>query len=648
MRAANALIRIGDFQDALKISHKGLKIAEIPFISDHLEITKIQSLAATGSVNQAKADLDEFLQKKLLLNNKFQKANGEVYKAKALMAMSEGNSNATYYNMNRYAELSLQQLLQSNNTDTSNLLANLENDKARQAEREAAREDLYRLEQEALQSRIAAGQRGLVIFFMLTVAAILMAAFSAYRSRIATKLAVAAEAALAGEKAKTQFLAVISHELRTPLNGIIGIADLLSRTAPTDDLRNKVSIINNSGQDLLRLVEQILDMSRIDADELEIFPESVDIRDVISGVDALWRPTIETKDVVFTSHVDQAVPEFLTLDPLRLRQCVNNLVSNAAKFTSQGRVHMHVTADLSETDETTLKVIVADTGLGIRPEIQSNLFQPFVQADSSITRQYGGSGLGLAITRNLARMMGGDLTVTSRQGAGSEFTLTFTAKHAADTELLDAMDDIFLELENDVSVNTQNETAFPTRLATQTAQAKVPDVTGIANTPDEQDSVYPQNPAKPDFDSLTGVRILIVEDIPSNQDVMKIFLEPEGCEIMCANDGVQALKALKTQDFDVVLMDIRMPEMDGIEATRLLRSEGNRNTHVPIIALTADATAETNAQCMAAGANIFLTKPIVALELYDSIRFVRRQAYSRLEAKSETQNQEPALSRRSA
>ena len=613
MRAAKELIRIGDFKQALELATHGLKITNHEQIRTLLMIAKIQSLAGAGNPQAAKVELENLL---VTFEQGTSSNENEIFKAKALIAMASGEAEDTFQMMNQFAELSIQRLLQSNNADTSNLLANLENDKVRQAEREAAREEMYRLEQEALTQRVNATQRGLAIMILLAVAAVLTAAFMTYRSRTSMKLAQSAKAALAAEQAKSQFLAVISHELRTPLNGIIGIADLLSRTAPTDDLRQKISIINNSGQDLLSLVEQILDMSRLDADEMQIFPEMSHVRDVISSVDMLWRPTIENKGVIFTTHVDSSVPQQLKLDAMRLKQCVNNLVSNASKFTSNGRIHVHVTCTPTEGDITaTLKVIVADTGMGIRPDVQSNLFRPFVQADSSITRQYGGSGLGLAISRSLAKMMGGDLTVVSREGAGSEFTLTLRVEQIEDSALLDTMGELFLEADDIVAPLapvTEPPVQDPAEIVPQTTMATA---------------------CAPDFDALNGVRVLIVEDTASNQDVMKIFLEPEGCEIMCTNNGLEALDAIKDQDFDVILMDIRMPEMDGIEATRLIREVGTRNASVPIIALTADATAETNAQCMAAGANIFLTKPIIATELYDSIRFVRRQAHNRAEVK---------------
>ena len=636
MRAAITLVRLGEFERALKISQKGLIKAENVAIANYLRAMEIQSLAAVGRADVAERKLIKFKKDIATQGDETSFPYNEIYKAQGLIAMARGDAKETFFNLDRHAELSIQRIIKSNNTDTATLLANLENNKAREAEREEARAEMFRLEQEALQHRVDAFRRGLFIVLMLAIAAILSAAFMFYRSRTDKKLAIAAEAALAGEQAKSQFLAVISHELRTPLNGIIGIADLLSRTAPSLDLRRKIGIINNSGQDLLRLVEQILDMSRIDADEMDVFPENTNVREVIDSIDMLWRPTIEGKGVIFTSHVDKSVPDFLTFDPLRLRQCINNLVSNAAKFTSTGRVHMHITAEYLEAEaKSRLTVIVADTGMGIRKDVQDNLFKPFVQADSSITRQYGGSGLGLAITRSLARMMDGDLVVTSRVGAGSEFTLTILANASSDAKLLDTMDALF-EDDEIMSKRFAPPASNPlleslqTRLDSETKDAESLNIV-------LEDEVAPEvleppsldTSPSPNLDSLENIRILIVEDVPSNQDVMKIFLEPEGCAIACADNGQHALTALRTQDFDVVLMDIRMPEMDGIEATRLIRSEGGRNSRVPIIALTADATAETNAQCMAAGANIFLTKPIIATELIDSIRFVRRQVAHR-------------------
>ena len=675
MRAAIVYVRAGKFTRALALTQAGLPKAQNTMIKRNLTLVRIKALAGVGQLERARTERKQFLitYPEAMKSSFVQR---EVLRADALIARAAGDAVLSYTLMQRYHDRSVQRILTSSNNDTAALLASLENSKERQAERKAAREAEFKAKQDALKQRIKNTRLWLLIASLLAFATAALAAFLAYRVRVSRKLAISAQAALAGEIAKTQFLAVISHELRTPLNGIIGIADLLSRTAPTDDLRKKISIINDSGMDLLKLVEQILDMSRIEANEMEVYPEMSDIREVIDGIDMLWRPTIENKDITFTSHVDPSAKDYINVDPLRLRQCINNLISNASKFTKQGRIHMHVTtAPIDGGLDTELRVIVADTGIGIRQDVQDNLFKPFVQADSSITRQYGGSGLGLAITRSLARMMGGDLTLNSRVGAGTEFTLTVRCQAQQNSDILGEVDALFgpeqtTAPEITVPKITVPEISVPEITVPEimvpeisVPKIAVPEITVPEVMASEETEIYSEmfgsetsdivlpeptlaptaaiaEPAPtPNFETLSGLRVLIVEDVASNQDVMKIFLEPEGCSVVCTDDGQQALDALAAQVFDVVLMDIRMPEMDGIEATRLLRSRGGMNTHVPIIALTADATAETNAQCMAAGANIFLTKPVIAKELYDSIRFVRRQAHNREQEQALEQTQ---------
>lgn len=653
LRAAQTYINLDDYDTALTFASQGLAKADNPLALRNLKIAQMQAIAGMGDGAAARALMAQFNIEHPPSDPPSEFITREMIRTNALIAGADGDARTAIELMEDYNDMSLRRVLAASSTDTSNMLANLENDKVRQQERA----QLAAAREEALRSRIRASNALLIVAGIVLLFAGTTAVFANYRRKTAVKLADAAEAALSGEKAKSQFLAVISHELRTPLNGIIGIADLLSRTAPTPELRHKIGIINNSGHDLLSLVEQVLDMSRIDAQEMEVFPEYTALRPVIESLDTLWRPTIEKKSVTFTSYIDPNVPETIKIDPMRLRQCINNLISNASKFTSQGRVHMHVTAaPILGTHQSELTVIVADTGIGMSETVQNNLFKPFVQADSSITRQYGGSGLGLAITRSLARMMDGDLSVISRKGAGTEFTLTFTVSVASDADLMDSIDavlDANPEANAEPLIDTASEydaTAdadldeilglFPATSsangpvstppeATQDIAIDTPAAVITHETMTDNTGPVPSTAAEAQMDSLQNVRVMIVEDVPSNTDVMKIFLEPQGCLVMSAENGQVALDALKTQEFDVILMDIRMPEMDGIEATKIIRARGGLNAHVPIIALTADATAETNAQCMAAGADIFLTKPVIATELYDAIRFVRRQALRR-------------------
>ena len=617
-RVAAVLVTTGEYEKALETIKVGRIKSEDLTIRQYLDQLEVSALAGSGQVEAAQSKLSAF-ESAYPETTRRASASRELLHSKALIAMAEGDAPETLRFMREYNDKKIQRVMKANKSNSVSLLANLENNKQRQAERAKAQAEQNRLAQDALQHRIRNTTLALTVSGLLLLAAMFAIAFLAYRTRTTADLASAAEAALAGEKAKSQFLAVISHELRTPLNGIIGIADLLSHTAPTKTLRNQIGIINRSGYDLLKLVEQILDMSRIDANEMEISPEVSNIHDVVADVEMLWRQTIEGNGVTFTSFVDPSISSALLFDPLRIRQCINNLLSNAAKFTKQGRVHMHVTAAPAPDDAgQCLTVIVADTGKGIPAEVLSKLFKPFVQADSSVTRHYGGSGLGLAITRSLARVMGGDVLVNSRPGAGSEFCLTFVCAEEIGSSTLDSVSaelDI-LDLTRPISPPAQEGVIVP-----------LADAAGAASTQGAAIIELVQ-PDITDITNLSGTRVLIVEDVISNQDVMKVFLEPEGCAIMCVANGYEALAALSTQEFDVVLMDIRMPEMDGIEATRLLRSFEGPNTHVPVIALTADATAKTNAQCMSAGANIFLTKPVIAKELLGTVRFVLSQDHS--------------------
>ena len=289
-----------------------------------------------------------------------------------------------------------------------------------------------------------------------------------------------------------------------------------------------------------------------------------------------------------------------------------------------------------------ITAIVADTGQGMSEDVQSKLFTPFLQADSSMTRKHGGSGLGLAITQSLARMMDGDVTMISNQGRGSEFTMTVKGQRSESTQILDGVEALMdkveiqpLETNSAESPIAKSEEGIPaikprtaeyaTIQAVEQSTAEQVDIDILAEPAMPASAPTPQAPESAyDTESLRGLNVLIVDDIPSNQDVIKLFLDPEGCKSFGALSGIEALNVLDTQAIDIILMDIRMPEMDGIEATRTIRNSSRDYKNTPIIALTADVSAETNAACMAAGADIFLSKPVMGRELIESIKFIRR------------------------
>jgi len=309
-RVASVLIDTNEYSEALKIIKIGLNKTEDLIVSQYLDILNVSALAGAAQLAKAKIELANF-NEKYAANSLPSSIDRQISRAKALIARAEGDAALTHKLMREYNDSKIQRIMDTNKNNSMSLLANLENNKQRQAERAAAAAEKNRLEKAALKHKIRNTNMALLIAGLFLVAALGLMAFFAYRARTTADLAAAAEAALAGEKAKSQFLAVISHELRTPLNGIIGIADLLSRTAPTEILRGQIGIINRSGGDLLRLVEQILDMSRIDAQEMEILPEPSDIRSVIANTQALWEQKITSSGVTFTCfvHPDIAPPQ---------------------------------------------------------------------------------------------------------------------------------------------------------------------------------------------------------------------------------------------------------------------------------------------------------------------------------------------------
>jgi CheY-like chemotaxis protein len=272
-------------------------------------------------------------------------------------------------------------------------------------------------------------------------------------------------------------------------------------------------------------------------------------------------------------------------------------------------------------------------------EVQGKLFTPFLQADSSMTRKHGGSGLGLAITQSLARMMDGDVTMMSNLNRGSEFTLTVKGQRSEGSQILDDVEALMDSVPEEPLETNALESAETHALETAPiAQPKTPEYAPIqaVKTSDIDIAINAASPtasetelvltSKSEYnaETLRGLDVLIVDDIRANHDVIKLFLTPEGCKSHAALNGIEALEVLEAQAIDVIVMDIRMPEMDGIEATTAIRNSNRHYKNIPIIALTADVSAETNAACMAAGADIFLTKPVTGRDLIESIKFIRR------------------------
>jgi len=374
------------------------------------------------------------------------------------------------------------------------------------------------------------------------------------RKHMERELQRAREAAEAASKAKGVFLANMSHEIRTPLNGVLGLSAMLDSEDVPEETRSKIRLIRESGEMLKTIVDDVLDLSKIESGKLELEVAPFSLQEALEFAAGLYQKTAMEKSLQMRLNFDPRIPEQVVGDSTRLKQIVANLVNNAVKFTSSGSID--VRAEMASPAERgkpcRIRVSVTDSGIGIPEDRLKRLFQPFTQIDSSTNRRYGGTGLGLAISKRLIELMGGEIRVESTPGTKTtfEFTIVF-------------------------------------QVADKVAAAAAP---GIVTT--------------------SGMRILVAEDNPINQIVIMHMLRAKGHEVDLVDNGDAAVRQVQSSAYDLVLMDMQMPGMDGLEATRRIRGLGDAFADVPITALTASATTDDRIACLEAGMNDYVSKPL--------------------------------------
>ncbi len=549
------------YENAFKHATAGLDMQpESPGYRQSLMHFRSIALARLGRVEEAQAEYAKMEQQIVDHADLAEGLTGvELLYAKAEIERAGGNFESAYELLREYSDqydAVREQLFGAGEKEIRAVLeAELSNERK-------AREQILR---EAELTQAAAARQRIIVLLLTFILFGLVLVF-AWQNRTKRQLAESRGRAQAANQAKSEFLATMSHELRTPLNGVIGMAQALAKADLPSSNSEQAKVILESGKTLTTLLDDVLDLSKIEAGKMEISRVDDDLGHVLRRIARLFRPRAEDAGVELTLYIDPKIPSRLKFDPIRVRQCLSNLVSNAVKFTEKGEIRIAARVEAgSQSGEEFVVISISDTGIGLNEETISSLFKPFTQADASITRRFGGTGLGLTITRRLARLMGGNVTVKSTLGKGSIFEFSFIAETA-----------------------------------------------GEQSAPSPADTKVPQGA----LGALRGLNILVAEDNAVNRQVLRAFLEPLNVQLTEVENGEEAIEALNQNSFELILMDVHMPKMDGLTTVQIIRSSGQDYADIAIVALTADAMSGDRERCIEAGMDDYAAKPIDLNSLY--------------------------------